>query len=423
MGSGGAAAAAVKAAAARRAKAVAGRTRPTPSSGKPPSGGGRSDSESRSRSRSGDGGSSDDGASSRGDASDTESDDEGVDGYKKGERGVGGWERVTVFCPFFVASLLTHHLHFPSSPLGGYHPVRVGDAYGPSGRYIVLSKLGWGHFSTVWLVEDIARGGAHAALKIQKSAPHYTEAARDEITLLTQIRNGDPDDQKHCVRLIDAFDHSGPHGRHVCMVFERLGDNLLSLIKAFSYRGVPLPAVRELARQVLVGLDYLHSSRSIIHTDLKPENVMLASTLRPRSGAGAAADLLAARKGGGGDGDDAGGSASTLAAPSAAAAATAGLSRGQKKKLKARAKKDAPTVAGSDGGAAPAPPRRPKPPPIDTAALAADLPRAMAKIVDFGNACWTHKQFTSDIQTRQYRCPEVREGGEGEGEEKPHPAV
>ena len=28
------------------------------------------------------------------------------------------------------------------------------------------------------------------------------------------------------------------------------------------------------------------------------------------------------------------------------------------------------------------------------------------KIVDFGNACWTHKHFTDDIQTRQYRCPE-----------------
>lgn len=29
------------------------------------------------------------------------------------------------------------------------------------------------------------------------------------------------------------------------------------------------------------------------------------------------------------------------------------------------------------------------------------------KIIDFGNACWTHKQFVSDIQTRQYRCPEA----------------
>ena len=29
------------------------------------------------------------------------------------------------------------------------------------------------------------------------------------------------------------------------------------------------------------------------------------------------------------------------------------------------------------------------------------------KIVDLGNACWTYKHFTEDIQTRQYRSPEV----------------
>ena len=35
------------------------------------------------------------------------------------------------------------------------------------------------------------------------------------------------------------------------------------------------------------------------------------------------------------------------------------------------------------------------------------LMQISCKIVDFGNACWTHKHFTDDIQTRQYRCPEV----------------
>jgi len=29
------------------------------------------------------------------------------------------------------------------------------------------------------------------------------------------------------------------------------------------------------------------------------------------------------------------------------------------------------------------------------------------KIIDLGIACWTYKHFTNDIQTRQYRCPEV----------------
>ena len=31
-----------------------------------------------------------------------------------------------------------------------------------------------------------------------------------------------------------------------------------------------------------------------------------------------------------------------------------------------------------------------------------------SKLVDFGNACWVQRHFTEDIQTRQYRCPEVR---------------
>ena len=29
------------------------------------------------------------------------------------------------------------------------------------------------------------------------------------------------------------------------------------------------------------------------------------------------------------------------------------------------------------------------------------------KIADLGNACWVHRHFTEDIQTRQYRCLEV----------------
>ena len=46
---------------------------------------------------------------------------------------------------------------------GGYHPVKVGDLF-RDGRYRVLSKLGWGHFSTVWLAWD-ARIAARVALK------------------------------------------------------------------------------------------------------------------------------------------------------------------------------------------------------------------------------------------------------------------
>lgn len=39
---------------------------------------------------------------------------------------------------------------------GGYHKVQVGDTF-KNGCYVVQRKLGWGHFSTVWLAWDTQR--------------------------------------------------------------------------------------------------------------------------------------------------------------------------------------------------------------------------------------------------------------------------
>lgn len=36
---------------------------------------------------------------------------------------------------------------------GGYHPVRIGDLF-KDGAYKVINKLGYGQYSTVWLVYD-----------------------------------------------------------------------------------------------------------------------------------------------------------------------------------------------------------------------------------------------------------------------------
>lgn len=165
--------------------------------------------------------------------------------------------------------------------------MRVGERF-KNGRYVVVRKLGWGHFSTVWLVRDEAEGGALRAMKVVKSASHYTEAARDEVTLLNAVALHDPDGRCCCARLTDSFDHVGPHGRHVCMVFERLGDNLLTLIRLYDHRGIPLDVVRAITAQILVALRYLHTTCGIIHTDMKPENVMLKYPVRYRAPAPAA---------------------------------------------------------------------------------------------------------------------------------------
>lgn len=40
------------------------------------------------------------------------------------------------------------------------------------------------------------------------------------------------------------------------------------------------------------------------------------------------------------------------------------------------------------------------------------LQKCRSVVVDLGNACWTHRHFSEDIQTRQYRAPEVLIGGD-----------
>nr|CAD2146801.1 unnamed protein product [Meloidogyne enterolobii] len=177
---------------------------------------------------------------------------------------------------------------------GGYHPVRIGDVF-KNGRYHVIRKLGWGHFSTVWLCWDI-ESKRFIAMKIVKSAEHYTEAALDEIKLLECVRDSDPSDMalQRVVQLLDHFTVSGVNGVHVCMVFEVLGCNLLKLILKSDYQGLPIPMVKKIIKQVLEGLHYLHEKCQIIHTDIKPENVLI--TMSPEEVKKLAEDAILAGK-------------------------------------------------------------------------------------------------------------------------------
>ncbi|XP_059646770.1 protein kinase dsk1-like isoform X2 [Cornus florida] len=268
----------------------------------------------------------------------------------------------------------------------------------------------------------------------------------DEITILQQIADGDPEDKKCVVKLLDHFKHSGPNGQHVCMVFEFLGDNLLTLIKYSDYRGMPIHRVKEICFHVLVGLDYLHRQLSIIHTDLKPENILLLSTIDPSK--------------------DPTKSGTTLILPNSKdktafesgvskdiKTSNGDLTKNQKKKIRRKAKRAAQGCAGKEASAeaetdaetsgavesskisksnADSVEEQPDSSVNANRLLNSDGTRGTdqrnqahkrgsrstrqkllasvdltCKLVDFGNACWTYKQFTNDIQTRQYRCPEV----------------
>ncbi|KAM3620933.1 uncharacterized protein V6R79_003846 [Siganus canaliculatus] len=231
---------------------------------------------------------------------------------------------------------------------GGYHHVKIGDLF--NSRYHVIRKLGWGHFSTVWLAWDIQEK-RFVAMKVVKSAEHYTETALDEIKLLKSVRNTDPCDpnREKVVQLLDDFKISGVNGTHVCMVFEVLGYHLLKWIIRSNYQGLPLPCVKSIIRQVLQGLDYLHTKCKIIHTDIKPENILL--TVNEPYIKKMAAEATQWQKAGGAP--PSGSAVSTAPAPKP----TAKMSKNKKKKMKKKQKKQAELlekrIQEMEGGATP----------------------------------------------------------------------
>ncbi|KAK0473274.1 kinase-like domain-containing protein [Armillaria novae-zelandiae] len=159
---------------------------------------------------------------------------------------------------------------------GGYLPVKLSDTF-KNNRYKVIRKLGWGHFSTVWLVKD-AHLHRHSALKVVKSAGRYAETARDEIKLLSRVASFSPTHagRQHVVSFLDSFSHQGPEASHICIVFEPLGENLLALIERNKKHGVPRALVKVIAKQTLLGLQYLHDECDLVHTDIKPENILIS---------------------------------------------------------------------------------------------------------------------------------------------------
>ncbi|KAG6869154.1 hypothetical protein C0993_012253 [Termitomyces sp. T159_Od127] len=149
---------------------------------------------------------------------------------------------------------------------GGYLQVKVGDTF-KGGRYRVVRKLGL-----------LPRDHRHSALKVVKSAGRYAETARDEIKLLSRVASVSPTHpgRPHIVSFLDSFVTQGPESSHVCIVFEPLGENLLGLIERNKKKGVPKALIRLIAKQVLLGLQYLHDECHLIHTDIKPENILIA---------------------------------------------------------------------------------------------------------------------------------------------------
>ncbi|EED20490.1 protein kinase, putative [Talaromyces stipitatus ATCC 10500] len=160
---------------------------------------------------------------------------------------------------------------------GGFHRVSLGDRFA-SDRYTILRKLGYGQYSTVWLARD-SKAKKYVALKILRADCYGGAKDIFEQEILSRIsdvsRRSNHEGRHYVLSTLDQFKHNGPNGEHVCFVFDVMGYHLGFQSAKYEGGKMPVTSVKSVVRQLLLGLDFLHRECGIIHTDLKPTNILM----------------------------------------------------------------------------------------------------------------------------------------------------
>ncbi|CAH9109881.1 unnamed protein product [Cuscuta epithymum] len=186
---------------------------------------------------------------------------------------------VTSYAPLRQPSNISSSLIVKEVAQNGSPPWREDDKDGHymfelgeniTSRYKIHSKMGEGTFGQVLECWDRERKEM-VAIKIVRGLKKYREAAMIEVDVLQQLGKHDKDGNR-CVQIRNWFDYRN----HVCIVFEKLGPSLYDFLRKNNYRSFPIDLAREIGRQLLECVAFMHDLR-LIHTDLKPENILLVS--------------------------------------------------------------------------------------------------------------------------------------------------
>lgn len=130
------------------------------------------------------------------------------------------------------------------------------------------------------------RKSQYLALKIMM-AKISSESINLELEICDRLKamaGGSPY-SKHVMLLLDTFEHSGPNGKHRCLVYKPMGSTVASMVeklpwnppRTFRSPGPRYPKwmAKQILKHALSGLAFLHHN-GIFHGDFQPGNLLFS---------------------------------------------------------------------------------------------------------------------------------------------------
>jgi len=156
-------------------------------------------------------------------------------------------------------------------------------------RYLILKKLGYGSFSSVWMAYDV-EDNKLVAIKILNP-----EDYKEGMIELQTYKRLEKLDCTYLLTMIDYFQVTPIHYKyyeeeyklkhknernHIVIVLPLMACSTFDLFKCKEYNdGLPLEVCKKIIYQTLLGLKEFEKN-DLMHTDLKPENILVCGLNR-----------------------------------------------------------------------------------------------------------------------------------------------